>query len=118
MITDVFLNQKRVNVCEHTVKMVPGYSLCFALVFRCARLGLVALAYLWRRDQAELLQEMIDCHIEAIVVKVAALGLDPTKHLGMTIASLQPHILKMVSHMLPLEVFCCSLPQILREFFP
>ena len=22
-ITDVFLNQKRVNVCEHTVKMAP-----------------------------------------------------------------------------------------------
>ncbi|PNF17010.1 Diphthine--ammonia ligase [Cryptotermes secundus] len=61
----------------------------------CARLGLVALAYLWRRDQGELLQEMIDCHIDAIVIKVAALGLDPSKHLGMTIADLQPHILKM-----------------------
>ncbi|PSN32554.1 hypothetical protein C0J52_21699 [Blattella germanica] len=61
----------------------------------CARLGLVALAYLWRRDQAELLQEMIDCHIEAIVIKVAALGLDPSKHLGMTISDLQPHIIKM-----------------------
>ena len=23
MITDVFLDQKRVNVCEHTVKMAP-----------------------------------------------------------------------------------------------
>ena len=23
MITDVFLDQKRVNICEHTVKMVP-----------------------------------------------------------------------------------------------
>ena len=22
-ITDVFLNQKRINVCEHTAKMVP-----------------------------------------------------------------------------------------------
>lgn len=61
----------------------------------CARLGLVALAYLWRRDQGELLQEMIDCQIEAIVIKVAALGLDPSKHLGMTIADLHPHIVKM-----------------------
>ncbi|KAJ9584323.1 hypothetical protein L9F63_021323 [Diploptera punctata] len=61
----------------------------------CARLGLVALAYLWRRDQAELLQEMIDCHIEAIVIKVATLGLDPAKHLGMRITELQPYILKM-----------------------
>ena len=25
-ITDVFLDQKRVNVCEHTVKMAPSYS--------------------------------------------------------------------------------------------
>lgn len=67
------------------------------MLLRCARLGLVALAYLWRRDQGELLQEMIDCHIEAIVIKVAALGLDPSKHLGMTIADLHPHIVKMVN---------------------
>jgi hypothetical protein len=26
MITDVFLNQKRVNVCEHMVKMAPRES--------------------------------------------------------------------------------------------
>nr|CAD7260850.1 unnamed protein product [Timema shepardi] len=62
----------------------------------CSRLGLVALAYLWRRDQGELLQEMIDCQIDAIVIKVAALGLDPAKHLGMTLVELQPHIIKMV----------------------
>ena len=68
------------------------------ILLRCARLGLVALAYLWRRDQGELLQEMIDCHIEAIVIKVAALGLDPSKHLGMTIADLHPHIVKMVNY--------------------
>lgn len=37
---------------------------------RCSRLNLKALAYLWRRDQAELLQEMIDCHIDAIIIKV------------------------------------------------
>lgn len=32
------------------------------------------LAYLWHRDQAELLKEMIDCKIHAIILKVAALG--------------------------------------------
>lgn len=26
--------------------------------------------YLWRRDQTELLQEMIDCQIDAIIIKV------------------------------------------------
>ncbi|KAE8738160.1 hypothetical protein FOCC_FOCC016358 [Frankliniella occidentalis] len=61
----------------------------------CVRLGLVSLAYLWRRDQGELLQEMIDCNINAIIIKVAAMGLEPTKHLGMKIADLKPHLVKM-----------------------
>lgn len=65
---------------------------------RCSRLGLVALAYLWRRDQAELLQEMVDCSINAIIIKVAALGLHPNKHLGQRISEIQPHLLKMVTH--------------------
>ncbi|XP_054259773.1 uncharacterized protein LOC128984473 isoform X2 [Macrosteles quadrilineatus] len=61
----------------------------------CSRLGLVALAYLWRRDQAQLLQEMVDCNINAIIIKVAALGLDPGKHLGLRISEIQPHLVKM-----------------------
>lgn len=61
----------------------------------CSRLGICSLSYLWRRDQKELLQEMIDCNIEAIVIKVAALGLDPTKHLGLRIDKLMPHLVKM-----------------------
>ncbi|RZC38828.1 diphthine--ammonia ligase [Asbolus verrucosus] len=58
----------------------------------CIRLGLVPLAYLWQRDQKELLNEMIKCEVDAVVIKVAALGLDPTKHLGRTLSSLQPHL--------------------------
>lgn len=61
----------------------------------CSRLGLVSLAYLWRRDQGELLQEMIDTNIDAIIIKVAALGLDPSKHLGLKISDIQPHLVKM-----------------------
>uniref|UniRef100_A0A8D9A2R8 Diphthine--ammonia ligase n=1 Tax=Cacopsylla melanoneura TaxID=428564 RepID=A0A8D9A2R8_9HEMI len=61
----------------------------------CSRLGIVALAYLWRRDQEELLQEMIDSNIKAIVVKVAALGLHPHKHLGLTIAEIKSHLVRM-----------------------
>ncbi|XP_014285680.1 uncharacterized protein [Halyomorpha halys] len=61
----------------------------------CSRLGLVSLAYLWRRDQAELLQEMIDSNIDAIIIKVAALGLDPSKHLGLKISEIQSHLVKM-----------------------
>lgn len=61
----------------------------------CHRLGLVVLAYLWRRDQTELLQEMINCKVEAIIIKVAALGLEPSQHLGKTIDEIKPHLLKM-----------------------
>lgn len=61
----------------------------------CQRLGLVSLAYLWRRNQKELLQEMIYCGIDAIIIKVAAMGLDPRIHLGMTIRDIQPHLLVM-----------------------
>lgn len=61
----------------------------------CSRLGLISLAYLWRREQGELLQEMIDCNVEALVIKVAALGLDPAKHLGLNLSQIQPHLLKM-----------------------
>ncbi|CAH0625375.1 unnamed protein product [Chrysodeixis includens] len=61
----------------------------------CRRLGLVSLAYLWRRNQKELLQEMIASGVEAIIIKVAALGLDPRIHLGMTLRDIQPHLLLM-----------------------
>ena len=50
----------------------------------CARLGLVSLAYLWLRDQSELLQEMIDCRMNAQIIKVCSMGLKPM-HLGKTI---------------------------------
>ena len=57
----------------------------------CSRLGLVSLSYLWRRDQSELLQEMIDCGVEAAIIKCAALGLEEW-HLGKTLAELQPRL--------------------------
>ena len=45
-----------------------------SLLLRCTRLGLVCLAYLWRREQGELLQEMIKAGVKAIVIKVASMG--------------------------------------------
>lgn len=59
------------------------------------RLNLVPLAYLWRRDQTELLQEMIDCKVHSIIIKVASLGLVPDRHLGKSLRDLQPHLEKM-----------------------
>lgn len=60
----------------------------------CTRLGLKCLGYLWRRNQEELLEEMIGAKIEAIIIKVAALGLN-FKHLGKTLAEVRPHMNKM-----------------------
>ncbi|XP_050381421.1 diphthine--ammonia ligase isoform X2 [Argentina anserina] len=61
----------------------------------CSRLGLVSLAYLWKQDQSLLLQEMITSGIVAITVKVAAMGLDPSKHLGKELSVLQPYLHKL-----------------------
>lgn len=61
----------------------------------CSRLGLISLAYLWRLDQSLLLQQMIETGIVAITVKVAAIGLDPSKHLGKEMSYLWPHLLKL-----------------------
>ena len=46
-----------------------------APVCRCQRLGLQCLSYLWQRDQDELLEEMIDSGVNAVMIKVAALGM-------------------------------------------
>ena len=62
----------------------------------CDRLGLNSLAYLWNRDQSELLKEMIDTGVKAILIKIAAYGLDPQKHLGKTIEELYDYFLKIV----------------------
>ncbi|KAL1755302.1 hypothetical protein FB107DRAFT_275021 [Schizophyllum commune] len=60
----------------------------------CRRLGLTALCYLWQRDQGELLSEMADAGLEAILIKVAGIGLT-TKHLGRTLAEMRPTLVKL-----------------------
>lgn len=61
----------------------------------CSRLGLISLAYLWKEDQSLLLQEMIKAGIVAITVKVAAIGLNPSKHLGKELSELSSHLHKL-----------------------
>ncbi|XP_067312391.1 diphthine--ammonia ligase [Pseudorasbora parva] len=58
----------------------------------CVRLQLQPLAYLWRRDQAELLREIISSGLHAILIKVAAFGLDPERHLGKSLAEMEPYL--------------------------
>eukprot|EP01116_Phalansterium_solitarium_P018598 TRINITY_DN4991_c0_g1_i2.p2 TRINITY_DN4991_c0_g1~~TRINITY_DN4991_c0_g1_i2.p2 ORF type:complete len:215 (-),score=56.56 TRINITY_DN4991_c0_g1_i2:181-825(-) len=61
----------------------------------CTRLGLTSLAYLWQRNQRELLKEMVDSHVHAILIKTAAIGLVPAKHLGKSIEQLYPYLCRL-----------------------
>lgn len=61
----------------------------------CKRLNLQPLAYLWHRNQEDLLREMIACNIQAVIIKVAALGLEPDKHLGKTLDEMEPYLLEL-----------------------
>ncbi|KAF8607959.1 hypothetical protein BDV93DRAFT_467629 [Ceratobasidium sp. AG-I] len=55
----------------------------------CQRLSLTPLCYLWQRDQRDLMAEMIAAGVEAILIKVAGIGLQE-KHLGKTLAQMEP----------------------------
>nr|XP_020645057.1 diphthine--ammonia ligase [Pogona vitticeps] len=61
----------------------------------CKRLALQPLAYLWRQDQETLLKGMISSNVQAIIIKVAAFGLDPDKHLGKTLDEMEPYLLEL-----------------------
>ena len=52
---------------------------------------MTSLAYLYRRDAEELLEEMIGAGMECVLIKVACMGLDQ-KHLGKTYESLLPFL--------------------------
>merc|ERR1719186_1202955 len=57
----------------------------------CRRLGMTSLAYLYRRDAEELLEEMIGAGMECILIKVACMGLDQ-KHLGKTLGEMENYM--------------------------
>ncbi|SCN63233.1 diphthine--ammonia ligase, putative [Plasmodium chabaudi chabaudi] len=60
----------------------------------CERLNLQILAYLWERDQKELLQNMINDGIDAIIVKIAAYGLKK-EHIGKSIKEMYTYLEEM-----------------------
>lgn len=62
----------------------------------CARpeLNLQVLAYLWQRDQSELLNEMVQADVRAVLIKVAGIGLDE-RDLGKSLAQMQPKLTKL-----------------------
>ncbi|XP_066464685.1 diphthine--ammonia ligase isoform X2 [Eleutherodactylus coqui] len=61
----------------------------------CQRLGLQPLAFLWRRNQEDLLNEMISSGLQAILIKVAAFGLNPDKHLGKSLEEMRPLLMQL-----------------------
>lgn len=95
----ILSNYQRVRV-EHVYVLPPWFLLhtdssSDTPLRSCRRLGLTSLAYLWQRDQAELLSEMIDAGLTAVLIKVAGIGLT-TKHLGKTLQEMQPTLTKLV----------------------
>ncbi|KAF8812566.1 hypothetical protein BYT27DRAFT_7160154 [Phlegmacium glaucopus] len=60
----------------------------------CRRLSLTPLCYLWQRNQQELLSEMIEAGMDAILIKVAGIGLT-TAHLGKSLVQMEPTLLKL-----------------------
>ncbi|KAL3694486.1 hypothetical protein R1sor_008137 [Riccia sorocarpa] len=81
----------------------------------CSRLGLISLAYMWKQEQPILLQNMIDSGLRAILVKVAAMGLDPHKHLGKELSSLQPLLMRLQEAFVEVVPFTCVMRP-LEEF--
>ena len=63
----------------------------------CSRLNLISLTYLWQKDQTELLNEMVENEMNAILVKTASMGLFPNKHLGKSLKELQNTFEKLVN---------------------
>ncbi|OAX44530.1 hypothetical protein K503DRAFT_729194 [Rhizopogon vinicolor AM-OR11-026] len=62
----------------------------------CRRLSLTPLAYLWQRNQAELLSEMIEAGMESVLIKVAGIGLT-AKHLGKTLCEMHDTLIRLNS---------------------
>ncbi|RKP10291.1 hypothetical protein THASP1DRAFT_13057, partial [Thamnocephalis sphaerospora] len=60
----------------------------------CNRLSLTPLAYLWRQDQTELLQAMVANSVNAVLIKVAAMGLKPA-HLGKSLSQMEPTLMRL-----------------------
>jgi len=56
----------------------------------CQRLGLISMAYLWKLEQPQLLDEMIESNMNAQIVKICSMGLKP-EHLGKTIGELRDY---------------------------
>ncbi|EPY49481.1 endoribonuclease [Schizosaccharomyces cryophilus OY26] len=60
----------------------------------CKRLGLVSLSYLWQMEQTKLLDDMIQSGLQAVLIKVAAIGLT-RRDLNKTLGEMQPKLMSL-----------------------
>uniref|UniRef100_A0A0N5ALC6 Diphthine--ammonia ligase n=1 Tax=Syphacia muris TaxID=451379 RepID=A0A0N5ALC6_9BILA len=62
----------------------------------CSRIGLKVICKLWKREESSLLEEMIKNGINAVLVKVAAIGLT-REHIGKNLKEVRDHLLMLNS---------------------
>ncbi|EPX75159.1 endoribonuclease [Schizosaccharomyces octosporus yFS286] len=60
----------------------------------CKRLGLISLSYLWQMEQTKLLNDMIQSGLQAVLIKVAAIGLT-RKDLNHSLGEMQQKLLSL-----------------------
>lgn len=57
------------------ITLIPEIIIIIIMpILSCRRLQLEPLAFLWHHDQSQLLQDMIDNNLTAIIIKVASIG--------------------------------------------
>lgn len=102
----ILSNYQRVRV-EHVYASTRS---CAVLIPRsCARLNLIPIAFLWERNQEELLSEMVSAGMGSVLVKVAGAGYISApdermltgsslveEHLGKSLAEMQSTLLRLV----------------------
>lgn len=98
-IEDLYLLLEKVKIAHPDVEAVSvGAILSSYQRTRvenvCQRLGLTSLAFLWQRDQLELMTEMVESSMDARIIKVAAVGLNES-HLGQSLKQIFPTLLRL-----------------------
>lgn len=88
----VFRQEQFCQITNVNVLKMCTIQQCVITV-RCHRLGLISLAYLWRREQRGLLGDMVDSGIDAILIKTATIGLNQ-RDIGKSILQLYSKLCK------------------------
>lgn len=69
-----YLNKSSAMLIDPRVTLISEIIIIIMPILSCRRLQLEPLAFLWHHDQSQLLQDMIDNNLTAIIIKVASIG--------------------------------------------